>query len=785
MFRKKTNEELSRQLDRVGSVIGESIEPPFDKRERLFHKSSEELSNFFPKRYNLYTEILRDGKNLDKERREEIQSTLRALNNLDFYIANHRTGNEQDRILRARQFTVFEDLRDYFEDGKTRGYVKLPTGVGKTVLFLELVKALRQKTLIVVPTNQLVDQTLEKLKEFASELDVGRVDKVAKHFGNDVTVITYQSLVLGIKNGTLDPGMFQYVILDEAHRALGEETQKVLSGPAFTHTTMLGFSATPKFTEGKQVSQLLLPDEIHAMNIQEAVEEGLLAGFHVILARTHIDLSKLKVTTSGEYNEKELDKAINTLARNRSAVDLYKKAFIGQKFVAYCNSIAHAQQVAEEFKKQGFNVAAIHGEQNPDEQQEILEKLHRGELVGVTNAKILVEGWDEPTVKVCLNLRPTQSLVDAEQRGGRVLRLYNGLRATIVDFIDDSDIGNFPITFVEVANASVIPPDKNDSVKQRQVGEGEFGVFDWTDIKIEGLDLLSDSEQILVYVKEKTNAKYQLAPHDWFSLNDLSELANRRVAMVRTWIHAVLMSRKNALHNQFFKTFCNPKTNSLEWYVDPDLADEAFEYGKKIEQANLRVRNSPPENWIMLQQLEEELGSPGKSTYLQLRNQFLDHVGRFEDEKERKRVYLSPTFVEHIHKVLKGELKSKQQIRAEEMEAQRNARIRNHQEYLDALLGVLMSTFNIDAATAKTAFDKVKFDLATALIVNVKIVDSSSILIEAELTSRNKKISIKKESSRQLNRPRYQAALQEAGDNGRVDASLFMEERPAIVIKTS
>lgn len=773
-IRKKTPDELSQQLDAADLDLGAQLEPPFEKRELILKKSADELATYFPVRYDLYTELLRDGRHMDPERRAEIQSVLRSLNNLDFYIANHQTGNEQDRVLFARQFNVFEDLRDFFEDGKRRGYVKLPTGVGKTVLFLELTRVLRQKTLIVVPTTTLVEQTLGSIQKFASDLDMGRIDRIDKKTGEDVTVITYQSLVLGVKNGTLNPEQFELVILDEAHRALGEETLEVLSGKHFAHATMLGFTATPKFTEEKQVKTLLLPEEVHSMNIQEAVEEGLLAGFHVILARTHVDLRKIKVSSGGEYDEKELDKAINTAARNRAAVDLYKKAFKGEKFVAYCNSVAHAKRVAEEFVEQGFPVAAIYGEQNPTEQEAILEKLRTGELIGVTNAKILVEGWDNPSVKVCLNLRPTQSLVDAEQRGGRVLRLFNNRRATVVDFIDDADIERFPITFVEVANASAIPPDRATSSKRSKGDEPSAPSINWNEIKIEGLDLLADSEQVLVFVKERTEEKYQLAPSGWFTLGELAVLGNRRVQAVRGWINSVTSQRREVMvkRDDVLRKYRNPQTRELEWYVEPDIAEAALKYGKEIERDYTRTYETPPENWVELLALERELGRDAMSVYRQFKNKFPDDVSSFKVGFKRTLKFISPEFAAHIRKVVRGEEKTIVQIRKEEADSK-------HEDYLNALKNVMARVFGTNDETNSVAYRKIVQELGKSQIKNIKIVSADLIIIE----SKEKDVLVRKGTARQLNKARYQEALTAAGPGARINLGDFMEQQTVLSVQ--
>ncbi len=101
---------------------------------------------------------------------------------------------EENSTLREHQVDVFEDLEQFFEDGHHRGYIELPTGTGKTVLFVELAKALlntpegapKPNILVVTPTQDLVRQTVGESGEkgfggFASDL------KVIPFYGDSTT----------------------------------------------------------------------------------------------------------------------------------------------------------------------------------------------------------------------------------------------------------------------------------------------------------------------------------------------------------------------------------------------------------------------------------------------------------------------------------------------------------------------------------------------------------------------------------------------------------------------
>lgn len=244
---------------------------------------------------------------------------------------------EQETVLRPHQLDVFKSLKAFFDKDQRRGYIELPTGTGKTVLFVELSKALlgvgvadevkRPKILVVTPTKDLVHQTLGRQKEkgygrFAPELKVGSFFSDSsgverKEIGSfDVVVTTYRSFdtlskshiyrpvtdfskdVMGsnffkrlveangyeraveisrnIKEVPTDQMLldaFDVVIFDETHHVFGDTTKKIVQSLP-KDKILIGFSATPDADELKKISNLL-PHKIHEMGLVEAISLGL------------------------------------------------------------------------------------------------------------------------------------------------------------------------------------------------------------------------------------------------------------------------------------------------------------------------------------------------------------------------------------------------------------------------------------------------------------------------------------------------------------------------------
>lgn len=432
-----------------------------------------------------------------------------TLHRMVAYIRDHYKTSK--KVLREKQMSVFKAVYDFFEEQKTFGYIKLPTGTGKTVLFGQIIRAVangKSKALILVPRVQLVDQTYKSFKRFAPELSVGRINQHHKEYGNQITIATYTSWQLQLLSGEIQLTDFDYVILDEGHRALTpkiiplvEDVKKV--------SIVIGFSATPGFSEAKHLKELL-DHEIYVMELPEAIQLGLLSGVQVMLVEMDIDLS-LTASVRGDYSTKDIEKLINTSKVNNTALEVYQKYFSGKCAIVYANSIQHVSDVVMTFMHAGIEARGIHGKTPKKLQKKILEDYHNKKFDVLVNCDLLIEGFDEPRVSVCLNLRPTQSFVLAEQRGGRVLRLDEDddqKIAYVVDFIyKESTKRKRSVLFSMITGGALVLPETFST--SQNLKSGMFRSVNEM-IDIEGANVIYDVHKVDELTKDAQRYNEQL-----------------------------------------------------------------------------------------------------------------------------------------------------------------------------------------------------------------------------------------------------------------------------------
>jgi hypothetical protein len=382
------------------------------------------------------------------------------------------------------------------------------------------------------------------------------------------------------------------------------------------------------------------------LGVKEAAEEGAISPFSVILVETNTDLSDVSIKKNGEYSDEELERAINIESRNRAAVQLYKQMFNGKLATVYCSSIDHAKNVMKLFLDEGVPAAVIYGQQTDKEQEDILEKFSTGEIKVLCNARILIPGFDEEGASVCLNLDPSMSAVDVEQRAGRVLRLNKhdkDKHATIVDFIDKNNNKKVqPITFAEIAGASVVYK-KSSGKRGEGSGEGDGAPRPIPDIAIEGLKVTTDSEEVMRVVSKMIEEKAEKAPAGWMTENRLGKELARNPFYLRK-----VAGRYREENPDWFRDFIDSQ-GVLREHFSPDLVG--------IIKEILGSQEKPPAGWVHMRDLAKKLNSGYARIFNAVAQYRESHPEWFKEYLGRNGVmveHYSPELVLKIEEALGG-----------------------------------------------------------------------------------------------------------------------------------
>jgi superfamily II DNA or RNA helicase len=302
-----------------------------------------------------------------------------------------------------------------------------------------------RQMIVLVHRDELVWQTRRKLEAANPTLRVGIEKATHRDDGNsDLIVASVQTI--GRNKYTKETQTYEWcdriqkfdrcnvdvVVIDEAHHALGDSYRSVLAYFGILKDTrfadrrnecyLLGVTATPN--RGDNLGLETVFDEIvYSKPIVEMIREGWLVEPHGHRVDTHVDLSAVKVT-HGDFAIKELEKTVNTPARNKLIVKKYLELGEGLRAIAFTVDVQHSEDLAAEFNAEGVPAFALSGK-TPDElRKQVLRDFHEGRYSVLASCGILNEGFDDPGVTVGLMARPTKSGLLYRQQVGRALRPF-------------------------------------------------------------------------------------------------------------------------------------------------------------------------------------------------------------------------------------------------------------------------------------------------------------------------------------------------------------------------
>ena len=143
------------------------------------------------------------------------------------------------------------------------GILEVPCGRGKTVMALKIITLLHKKTLIIVHKEFLMNQWIERIREFVPNARIGKIQ-------GSVFDVQEKDIVIGMLQSLYDKEYgqnaytsFGLTIIDEVHRIGSEQFSRALCKTITPY--MLGISATVDRKDGlTKVLHMFIGDKIYS-----------------------------------------------------------------------------------------------------------------------------------------------------------------------------------------------------------------------------------------------------------------------------------------------------------------------------------------------------------------------------------------------------------------------------------------------------------------------------------------------------------------------------------------
>ena len=353
-------------------------------------------------------------------------------------------GNISDnRLSKGKNINVsfVGNLREYQEKIVTKyidyvgtsggGLLEIDTGMGKTVMAINIISKLKKKTIIIVHKEFLMNQWIERLNEFLPHISIGKIQGKNIDHDHDVVIAMLQSLSMK----DYEPSIFEEFglsIYDEVHHMGAEVFSQALIKVNTNYC--LGLSATMNRKDGlTKVFKMFLGDVVHVE--KREMKTSLLVKvidyknndeeFNTIKYNFRGDpLYSTMISKLCDFNhrsefildvlEKELkenyDQHIIVLAHNRSLLNYLH------------NGIQHRN-----FATSGFYVGGM--------KESELKKSEQNKIILATYS-MASEGLDIKTLSTLLMATPKTDIIQAV---GRILRI-NHANPLVIDIVDNHDL---------------------------------------------------------------------------------------------------------------------------------------------------------------------------------------------------------------------------------------------------------------------------------------------------------------------------------------------------------
>lgn len=331
------------------------------------------------------------------------------------------------------QQAALKNLNALVANGEKRGLVVSATGTGKTYLGAFAVKDFKpKKFLYVVHRQQIAKKSLESFYKVigSSRKDYGLLSGDHHDVNRKYVFATVQTLSQPDVLASLAEDEFDYILIDEAHRAAAPSYQKILAH--FKSEFLLGMTATPERMDEQNVYQIFDYNLAYEIRLRDALEEKMLTPFHYVGVQDYeVAGQTIDETTGLRYlvSEQRVDYVLKE-------IEYYGYCGDHAKGLVFCSRQDEAKELAILFSKKGHPAVALTNEDSEKRRSEVIAELVNGKIEYIIAVDLFNEGIDIPSLNQIIMLRNTQSSIVFTQQLGRGLRKYPGKNfVTVLDFI--------------------------------------------------------------------------------------------------------------------------------------------------------------------------------------------------------------------------------------------------------------------------------------------------------------------------------------------------------------
>ena len=324
--------------------------------------------------------------------------------------------------LRPYQQQARDRIHAEWDAGHTRTLLVLPTGTGKTIVFVSVaadqVRA-GDRVLILAHRGELLEQAADKLQRSTGLVSaVEKAESTCLDSWFRVVVGSVQTLQRTARLERFPQDYFGTIIIDEAHHAITDGYRRILD--YFSGAKVLGVTATPDRGDMRNLGEVF--DSLaFEYKLTDAIKEDYLCKIMAQTIPLQLDITSVTMS-GGDYAVGDLGTALDPYLEQIAAEMAVRCK--DRKTVVFLPLIRTSQKFRDLLNAHGFRAAEVNG-QSAD-RKEVLADFDAGKYNVLCNSMLLTEGWDCPSVDCVVVLRPTKVRSLYSQMVGRGTRLSPG-----------------------------------------------------------------------------------------------------------------------------------------------------------------------------------------------------------------------------------------------------------------------------------------------------------------------------------------------------------------------
>ena len=328
---------------------------------------------------------------------------------------------------RSNQKSIIDQTLECMND-KGGGLICAGCGVGKTIMAIYIACYYKVKTLIIVHKTFLMNQWIDRIKEFTNTTKIGIIQQKKVEVDDNDFVI---GMVHSIAKDKYDYDIFKdfgLVIFDEAHRAPSEYFSKAL--PIIACKKSLALSATPKRADGMEKVLYWYFGEIAYKAPPNKNERVMVHIYNYNL--THKNFAEARLPFTGEVNRpRTINRIVKLKKRNKFILDTLEDIMQeeGRKVLILSDRIEHLNTLYEMVKDK-LNVSCDYYVGGMSQKK--LDASSKCTIILGTYG-MASEGLDIPSLNTLIMTTPRR---EVEQSIGRIIRKVGEIQPIIVDIVD-------------------------------------------------------------------------------------------------------------------------------------------------------------------------------------------------------------------------------------------------------------------------------------------------------------------------------------------------------------